>query len=93
MDLEVPVAAEMNLGFARAKMMRTAYHLSRSAKALGSYYSRYRLLLLLLVQAREATHSSLILDALSLSTFPPTDSYFLRDFPEDLWPVGFLRFS
>lgn len=40
MDLEVPVAAEMNLGFARAKMMRTAYHLSKSAKALGSYNSR-----------------------------------------------------
>lgn len=40
MDLEVPVTAEMNLVFARAKMMRMAYHLSRSAKALRNYCSR-----------------------------------------------------
>lgn len=39
MDLEVPVAAEMERGFARAKMRRMAYHLSRSVKALRSYYS------------------------------------------------------
>lgn len=40
MDLEVPVAAEMKRGFARAKMMRMAYHLSRSVKAIRSYCSQ-----------------------------------------------------
>lgn len=39
MELEVPVAVEMECGFVRAKMMRMAYHLSRSVKALRSYCS------------------------------------------------------
>lgn len=95
-DLEVPVAAEMKRGFARAKMMRMTYRLARSVNHSaftvvcgGSSWCCCSTI----PWTKEATYTSLILDALSLFTFSPTDSYFLRDFPEDLWPVGFLRFS
>lgn len=85
-DLEGPVAAEMKREFARAKMMRMSYRLARLVNHLaltvvggGSCCCCSSTL-----STKEATYSSLILDALSLFSFSPLDSNFLRDFPEGL---------